>query len=117
MKQNGFITSTGKYHYILLTDRKNVTIYMIAAFVRKIAETQGLPPEKAEAILQDREARAEVRKRIERCTYEVTDGKHSHVHIEVGSHSILNYPINDKRIVIFGVEKIKPIISEIYKEA
>lgn len=82
-----------------------------------MTEIQELPPEKAEAILQDREARAEVRKRIKRCTYEIIQGETPYHHIEVGSNAILNYPLEDKRVVVFYVDKIKPIISEIYKEA
>lgn len=118
MKQKGFITTTSKYHYIFLTEKCRLTIYTIAAFIRKMTETQKLPPEKAEAILQDRTALAEMRKRIESCTVEING---DHYHIEVGNpekpHAILNYPLQEKCVVIFSEGKAKPIIKEIYEEA
>lgn len=118
MKQNAFITTTAKWHYILLTEKRRITIYTIAAFVRKMTETQKLPPEKAEAIMQDRAALAEMRKRIEPCTIEITDK----YHIEVGNperpHAILNYPLEEKCVIIFTEGKTtKPIIRELYEEA
>lgn len=113
MKQNAFITTTAKWHYILLTEKRRITIYTIAAFLRKMTETQKLPPEKAEAIMQDRAALAEMRKRIEPCTIEITDK----YHIEVGK-SELNYPLEEKCVIIFTEGKAaKPIIRELYEEA
>lgn len=121
MKQNAFITTTAKWHYILLTEKRRITIYTIAAFLRKMTETQKLPPEKAEAIMQDRAALAEMRKRIEPCTYEIT-GETPYHHIEVGNperpHAILNYPLEEKCVIIFSEGKAaKPIIRELYEEA
>lgn len=118
MKQNAFITTTAKWHYILLTEKRRITIYTIAAFLRKMTETQKLPPEKAEAIMQDRAALVEMRKRIEPCTIEITDK----YHIEVGNperpHTILNYPLEEKCVIIFSEGKAtKPIIRELYEEA
>lgn len=115
MKQNGYITTTSKYHFVMLTERRRLSIYMIAAFLRKIAETQGIPDKKLEVAIADRATLGEMRKRIERCTLESGD----HYHIEVGSpekpHAILNYPLTDKSVVIFEEPKPKPIIAEIYK--
>lgn len=118
MKQNAFITTTAKWHYILLTEKRRITIYTIAAFLRKMTETQKLPSEKAEAIMQDRVALAEMRKRIEPCTIDITDK----YHIEVGNperpHAILNYPLEEKCVIIFSEGKAaKPIIRELYEEA
>lgn len=117
MKQRGYITTTNKYHYIMLTEKRRLSIYMVAAFLRKIAETQGITDQKLKAALADRAAIGETRKRIKPCTLEIcTD----HYHIEVGSpekpHAILNYPLSEKCVVIFEEQKPKPIITEIYKE-
>lgn len=113
MKQNGYITTTNKHHYILISEKRKVSIYMLAAIIRKMAETQNLPPGRAEAIMNNREARAEVRKRIEPCTLEISN---DHYHIEIKNHTILNYPIDENVVVIFEEPKAKPIINNFYKE-
>lgn len=111
MKKHGYITTAGKHHYLLLTDKRHITIYVIAALVRKIIETKGLPPEKAEAIMNDRTALAEVRKRIQPCTLEICV---DHIHIEVGKSerpsAILNYPKDNDTVIIFAEGKTSPII-------
>lgn len=113
MKKRGYITTTSKYHFILLSEKQKFTVYMLAAMIRKIAETQELPPEMAEAAMRDSTTRREFRKRIVPCIYEIMDGRQ---HIEIGK-SELNYPISEKCVVVFEEPKPKPIITEIYEEA
>ncbi len=118
MKQNGFITTTNKRHYILLTEKRNVTTYMLAAMIRKMAETQNLPSEMAEEIMRDSHTRREFRKRIEPCRLEKCS---NHYHIEVGKpekpHSIINIPLTEKCVVVFEEGKPKPMLSKLYEEA
>lgn len=113
MKDRGYITTAGKHHYLLLTEKRHITIYVIVALVRKIIETKGFPPEKAETIINDRTALAEVRKRIQPCTLEICA---DHIHIEVGKSErpsvILNYPKDDDTVIIFAEGKVSPIIQK-----
>lgn len=117
MKQRGYITTTNKYHFVMLTEKRRLSIYMVAAFLRKIAETQDITDQKLKAALTDRAAIGETRKRIKPCTLENCS---DHYHIEVGSpekpNTILNIPLSEKCVVIFEEQKPQPMITEIYKK-
>ena len=121
MKEKGYITTAGKHHYIMITDKAKVSVYMIAAFARKIAEVRELPPEKLAALLQNRDAMKEMRKRIERCTIELCENSAGkYYHIEAGKaerpHMISNCPIEDNMVIVFRETKAQPIIHDYYKE-
>lgn len=117
MKQHGYITTTNKYHYVMLTEKHRLSIYMVAAFLRKIAETQTIDDKKLTAALSDRAAIGEMRKQIKPCTLEICG---DHYHIEIGNpekpNAILNIPLSEKCVVTFEEQKPQPIITEIYKK-
>lgn len=118
MKKHGYITTTNKYHFVMLTEKHKLSIYMVAAFLRKIAETQNISETKLKTALADRAAIGATRKHIQQCTLEICA---DHYHIEVGKpekpNAILNIPLTEKSVVTFEEpKKAKPIISEIYEE-
>lgn len=110
---NGFITTTNKHHYILLTEKRRLTIYMINSFICKMTETQNLPPKKAEELMRSRRTVSDIRKRIEPCRLEKCS---DHYHIEVGKpekpHSIINIPLTEKCVVVFKESRPKPMLYE-----
>ena len=108
----GYYTNTGKKQYVLLTEKKMITVKTIEAFLRKIAEVQAIPKEKCEAILHDRVSYAEMRKRIEPCNYERITGKAGEYHhIEVGKkpYSFINCPIDNADTIIFSETAENPL--------
>ena len=108
----GYYTNTGKKQYVLLTEKKQITVKTIAVFLRKIAEVQNVPAEKCEAILHDRASCAEMRKRIEPCSYEVMTGaagKYHHIEVGKKPYSFINCPIDNADTIIFSETAENPL--------
>lgn len=109
---NGYITTTRKKHYIILTEKRHVTKYMLAAFLRKIAEAENIEPEKLRGSLTTRQAIAEMRKRVEPCR---TEKRGDCWHIEVGKekpHAILNCAAAD--VIEVSETRDTALLSEIF---
>lgn len=115
---NGYIVSTRKKHYVLITGKKYVNVYMIAAFLRKIAETEGITDEKLETVLTDRQAMTAMRKRIEPCTIQkLTDEAGDYYNIAVGKVNPTftgNFYVKDGQIITFTEARDNPHIAEIF---
>ena len=81
----GYITTTTNWHYVLITDKRKITVRMIESFINAIANNQNIPFEKVDAVLRDRKSIAEMRKRIVPCRIDSIeiDGKPFY-HIEAG---------------------------------
>lgn len=118
--KKGYITTTSKHHFILLTEKRKVSEYMMLAMIRKMAEIENVSPEAAAAELQSREARAYFRKQIETCTFDIVKNEYPYYNIVVGKpekpHAWLHIPLSDKRVIVFGELNGRPIPTE-YKEA
>lgn len=112
MKMHGYITTSKKYHYILLTEKSKISTYLLFAMARKMAETENVPPEAAIAELQNRKARAYLRKQIDTCSFEIVKNEFPCYNIVVGKpespHSWLHIPLEDKRVIVFGEASGKP---------
>lgn len=114
-KMNAYITTTGKYHYILLTEKRKLTMQMLISFVYAIAEKQGISTEKVNQILNSRDALTEIRKRINPCLYDDTTDI---IKIYIG-RSELHYPkYAENPIVLFKeMEKENSNVTEFLKGA
>ena len=114
----GYYTNTGKKQYVLITEKKCVNVYMITAFLRKIAETEGITDDKLTAVLTDRQAMAEMRKRIEPCTIDkFTDEFGEYYNVAVGKLNPTftgNFYVKDGQIITFTEAKGNPHIAEIF---
>ena len=115
-KMNGYITTTGKYHYILLTEKRKLTMPMLVSFLHTIAEKQNIPQNKVNDIINNRQALMEMRKRISPCLYDDTGDI---IRINFAKCE-LHYPKCDTEnpIVTFNEqEKENPAVMEFLKEA
>lgn len=122
MNNNAYITCTGKHYYVLLTGKRRITVNMICSFLRKIAEVQNISAEKWVAIIKDRDACREMRKRIDPCRYEERTGAAGNYHhIEVGNidrpSTVINCPTAENAVVIFTEDKVNRRLAEILEEA
>ena len=105
---NAFTAQTGKCRYVLLTEKRKLTMNIVVSFIWKIAENQEISKDKLEAILS-REGIQAMRKNIVPCYY---DDLGDDIHITVGkSETICN---KAEAIVFRETNRNDPLIEEIF---
>lgn len=117
---NGYITTTRKKHYVLLTEKKYVNAYVVAEFLCKIAEVEGIAPEKLTAALTDRHTITAMRKKIEHCQVEKkTSDWGEYYNVVAGKTSptfIGNFYMNDESIVVFTETRKSLKANDVFEE-
>lgn len=99
----GYVTTTKNKHYVLTTEKRKVTIYMITAFVRKIAEIEKYNSDWVDAVLHDKKCVAELRKRIDKCRLEKEGDMYTLIIGKPEKPSMIGkFPISDHSIVEFS---------------
>lgn len=114
-KMNGYITTTNKYHYIMLTGKRRLTAFMVCEFVRKIASKQNIPQNKLDKVLQSRESMQAMRKKISPCYY---DQSGDYIKIFIGK-SELHYTKEEAEksiITFYESDKHEFEVAEILRE-
>lgn len=67
MNKSGFMLHTDKHYYIMLTNKRKLTIYMIYLFIGKLVDNFEIDQNTAQTILNNRKQYAEIRRKINRC--------------------------------------------------
>lgn len=113
MKKRGYIITTSRYHYLLLTEKRRLSIYLLFAIAHKIREVEA-PAAKPTTELQDRAVCGQLRKMISPCEAEVVQ---DYYNIVVGKpekpSAILHIPLEEKKVIVFGELNGKPTPAEI----
>lgn len=108
----GYLLNTGSNIYVLRTDKKRLTVYMIAQMLRKIVEVQHTDFGKMQDILHDRTATKELRNMIEVCDIEEVNN----IYIAKTEGTISTCPVDNGKIVVFEEEKENSKLKALFQE-
>lgn len=96
--EKGFIATIGRKHYILISDKVNITDDIARKFIVKILELKGKSKECINIALQDRYTLDTIKYKCDRCTFEI---KESYYSIN-GKYFGISIPFTDEeQVVIF----------------
>ena len=96
--QKGFIVTLNRKHYILISDKVNITDDIVRKFIVKILEFTGVEKEVINTALRDRQTLDRIKNLCERCTLETKETYYS----ISGKYFLMSIPFTDKEVVIFN---------------
>ena len=96
--QKGFIVTLKRKHYILISDKVNITYDIARKFVVKILELNGVDKEVINTALQDKETLDRIKYLCERCTLETKETYYS----ISGKYFLMSIPFTDEEVIIFN---------------